>query len=101
MSIWEQIVKDYLEAPKPNKKAGVVPNTHKRCSLCQKVKPRIEFYSNPLAAPNSVTSKCKPCHITYNNQRERELKGRRAKERAIRNDALATKAKEWEKKWSS
>ena len=97
MSVWEQIMKDYVEAPKVSKKAGVIPDTHKRCSMCQKVKPRTEFYKRRGDHTNSVTPKCKPCHTEYCNQKERELKERRAKERIVRNEELAEKAKQWSK----
>jgi hypothetical protein len=97
MSIWEQIIKDYAGAPKVSKKAGVVPDTHKRCSLCKKVKSRDEFYKKPGDNTNSVTSKCKPCHIAYNNQKEREQRQLRAEAREKRNKELAEKAKQWSK----
>ena len=100
MSVWSQIMQDFAEAPKITKKAGVIPDTHKRCSLCQKVKLRTEFYKKPGDSTNSVTPKCKPCHKAYNLKRKAEKETARKAASAQRNKELAEKAKQWEKEWS-
>lgn len=96
MSAWEQIVNTFSNGPQTKRKVGHIPDTHKRCALCQVVKPRTEYYKKPGERSNAVTSKCKRCHIAYNNQKERELRERRAIEREKRNKELAEKAKQWE-----
>lgn len=95
MSVWEQIVNNYVSAPKINKKAKAVPDTHKKCPLCQQIKPRTEYYKKPGDRSNAVTSKCKPCHIAYNNRKDKEVREQRAQARVIRNAELAEKAKRW------
>lgn len=101
MSIWAQIVEDYIGVMESKKKKGSaligrILETHKRCSMCHKVKPRTEFYKRPDTLTNDVSAKCKPCHVTYVNKREKELKERRAVEREARNKELAQRVRKIE-----
>jgi hypothetical protein len=91
---------DYIAAMEPKKKGsawkGMLLATHKRCSMCHKMKPRTEFYKRPDTLTNDVSAKCKPCHVAYVNKREKEKKERRAVEREARNKELARRAREIE-----
>lgn len=77
MSVWAQIVEDHVKSPSVKKLAGHLPDMHKRCSMCQKIKPRTEYYKDRGDTSNSVSSKCKPCHIAHNNKRVAAQKGKR------------------------
>ena len=74
MSVWSQIVADYAEAPKIKKKADEIPDTHKRCSMCQEVKLRDEFYKKPGDSFKSVSPRCKACQSVLNKAKRLEKK---------------------------
>lgn len=72
MSVWAQIIADYTEAPKIKRKADDIPDTHKRCTMCQEVKSRDEFYKKPGDSFKAVAPRCKVCQSAVNKAKRAE-----------------------------
>ena len=70
--MWDQIVSNFIAAPKIHAKPA--PATHKVCRDCGQEKPNSEFYERSTGAKH--TSRCKPCYMLHNKKYKENKRGK-------------------------
>ena len=68
----------YRYGPPPPPEPEPEPVTEKRCSRCEDVKPRADFYTDPRSS-DGLASHCRTCHQQINGNTQRTRRARATK----------------------